>query len=235
MGVFKFIGRTLPLVGQLRNQKDIKQDLMSAENNLLLTKKRGVDDTASDELKNSYKMALDQYNARQEAAKTGYSQEELANAKNDINKTQTAQLIAGREAGGGQMSKYMGAVLSANKGDSLLSLAAADAAMKLQKQREADNQLNNVQSGALGLQTQKNFDLGNYRTDLTAAGKAISDLRMQKMLNRQGIYNTAGNELEEIDAENAQKAKDALALAAKIAPMSGGGGGIGQAASIMGQ
>jgi len=107
---------------------DFKQDLGSGTwDGVFYVKVPPV--TTGDELKNSYKMALDQYKARQEAAKTGYSQEELANAKNDINKTQTGQLIAGREAGGGQMSKYMGAVLSANKGDSLLSLAASDAAM----------------------------------------------------------------------------------------------------------
>jgi hypothetical protein len=215
MGAFKLIGRALPLLGQIQNQQDIKKDLKSAEDNLLLTKERGVDDTAGDELKNSYKMALDQYKARQEAAKSGYSSEELANARNDINKTQTSQMIAGREAGGGQMSKYLGAVLSANKGDSLLSLAASDAALKLQKQTQADSQLGNVQSGALGLQTQKNFDLGNYRSDLSAAGKAISDLRMQKMTNRQGIYNTAGNELEEIDAEKTQSKKDFVGLVSK--------------------
>jgi hypothetical protein len=87
----------------------------------------------------------------------------------------------------------MGALGSANKADSLLDMMSKDATLKLQKEQFASSQLNPVMGMARETQGVMENDTNRYVNLLSSAGKAVSDLRMQKAQNRERIFNTAGN------------------------------------------
>jgi hypothetical protein len=123
------------------------------------------------------------------------------------------------------MASYVGALSSANKADNFLDMMSKDATMKLQKEQFAANQLNPVVQMAGGVQNVAENDINRYNTLLSSAGKAVSDLRMQKAANREGIYNTAGTAVYNKGVEKDENAKEAVKMALSVFGGNMGGGG----------
>jgi len=85
-----------------------------------------------------------------------------------------------------------------------------------------------------GFQNTAENDTNRYTNLLQSAGKAVSDLRMQKAQNREKIFNTAGTAVYNKGVEKEQNVKEAAKIALSIfggplgamaGNMIGGGGG----------
>lgn len=192
------VGNTIGIIGQRKNQKQTLRDLKAAEDNLKSVQGQGVSSTLTPEMQEAMNTALKNYAASLESAKTGFDTAQTAAYKSNINRNQTAQIQAAGEAGGGQMAGYVGAVASANKADNLLDMMSKDATLKLQKEQFAASQLNPVIGMSKGVQDVKETDTDRYNQLLREAGRAVSDLRMQRNTDRQGMYNSVGSTVKEV-------------------------------------
>jgi hypothetical protein len=67
-----------------------------------------------------------------------------------------------------------------------------------------------------GIQDVAGSDRNRYDALLSSAGKAVSDLRMQKAANREGIYNTAGTAVYSKGAEKEENMKQAAKIAMSV-------------------
>jgi hypothetical protein len=200
-GVIKTAGQVIGIAGQMLNQRDTLRELKAAQANLKGVQDQGVTSTLTPEMKDAMTLAMKNYTSAQASSKYGFSTAESAAYKSAIDRNQTQQITAAGEAGGGQMAGYVGALSSANKADNFLDMMSKNATLKLQKEQFASNQLNPVMQMAGGFQNTAENDRNRYDTLLTSAGKAISDLRMQKAQNREEIYNTAGTAVYNRGAE----------------------------------
>ena len=227
-GLLKTGGQVIGLAGQMLNQKDTLRDLKAAQANLKGVQDQGVTSTLTPEMKDAMTLSMKNYTAAQERSKYGFAPEEAAAYKSAIDRNQTQQISAAGEAGGGQMASYVGALSSANKADNFLEMMSKDATLRLQKEQFASSQLSPVVGMAGGVQNVAENDINRYNTLLSSAGKAVSDLRMQKAGNRERIFNTAGTIAYNQGAEKEEKMKQA----AKVA-MSVFGGPAGALASNM--
>jgi hypothetical protein len=196
--LFNTVGAGVGLAGQMLNQKDTLRDLKAAQDNLKTTQQQGVTSTLTPEMKEAMTMAMKNYTSAQERSRYGFTPAESASFKSAIERNQTAQTTAAGEAGGGQMASYMGALGSANKADSLLDMMSKDATLKLQKEQFASSQLSPVMGMARETQGVMENDTNRYVNLLASAGKAVSDLRMQKAGNRERIFNTGGTAISNI-------------------------------------
>lgn len=216
MAILKTVGTITGLAGQMLNQKDTLRDLKAAQANLKGVQDQGVTSTLTPEMKDAMTLAMKNYTSAQQRSAYGFSPAESAAYKSAIDRNQTQQITAAGEAGGGQMAGYVGALSSANKADNFLDMMSKNATLKLQKEQFASNQLNPVVQMAGGFQNTAENDRNRYDTLLTSAGKAVSDLRMQKAQNREEIYNTAGSAMyrkgQEQDDMKKQLGKAALSV-----------------------
>jgi hypothetical protein len=178
-------------------------------------------------MKDAMTLSMKNYTSAQERSKYGFAPEEAAAYKSAIDRNQTQQISAAGEAGGGQMASYVGALSSANKADNFLDMMSKDATLRFQKEQFASSQLNPVTQMAGGVQNVAENDINRYNTLLTSAGKAVSDLRMQKAANREGIYNTAGTAVYNKGVEKDENTKEAAKMALSVFGGGGGGGGGG--------
>jgi hypothetical protein len=187
------VGKSTGLIGQTKNQKDTLRDLKAAQDNLKGVQEQGVTSTLTPEMKEAMTLAMKEYTDAKSRSGYGFSPEETAAYKTAIDRNQTSQITAAGEAGGGQMASYVGALSSANKADNILDMMSKNATLKLQKEQFAANQLSPVIGMAKSGQEITELDTNRYTNLLASAGKAVSDLRMQKAGNRERIFNTAGN------------------------------------------
>jgi hypothetical protein len=231
-GLLKAGGQIIGLAGQMLNQRDTLRDLKAAQANLKGVQNEGVTSTLTPEMRDAMTLSMKNYTAAQERSKYGFAPEEAAAYKSAIDRNQTQQIAAAGEAGGGQMASYVGALSSANKADNFLEMMSKDATMKLQKEQFAANQLNPVVQMAGGVQNVAENDINRYNTLLSSAGKAVSDLRMQKAANREGIYNTAGTAVYNKGVEKDENTKEAAKMALSVFGGNMGGGGGAQAPQI---
>jgi hypothetical protein len=215
-GLLKTGGQVIGLAGQMLNQRDTLRDLKAAQANLKGVQDQGVTSTLTPEMRDAMTLSMKNYTAAQERSKYGFAPEEAAAYKSAIDRNQTQQIAAAGEAGGGQMASYVGALSSANKADNFLDMMSKDATMKLQKEQFAANQLNPVIQMAGGIQDVAGSDRNRYDALLSSAGKAVSDLRMQKAANREGIYNTAGTAVYSKGAEKEENMKQAAKIAMSV-------------------
>ena len=188
----KAVGGGIAMIGQIKNQRETVRELKEAQENLKGIQSKGVESTLTPEMSNAMSMALKNYSDSQERAKYGFDAAQTAAYRSGIERQQTSQLTAAQEAGGGQMASYMGAVGSANKADNLLDMMSKDAAVRMQKEQFASTQLNPVIGMSQSIQNVRESDVDRYNQLLREAGKAVSDLRMQKKEGRAQIFNTAG-------------------------------------------
>jgi hypothetical protein len=173
-------------------------------------------------MKEAMTLAMKEYTDAKSRSGYGYSAEEMAAYKSAIDRTQTQQITAAGEAGGGQMASYAGALSSANKADNILDMMSKNATLKLQKEQFAVNQLNSMAGLSNATQGVAERDNDRYLTLLREAGMAISDLRMQEKANREKIFNTAGSAMYRKGQENEDFAMQAAKVAANVyAPGSG--------------
>ena len=243
-GLLKIGGKAVGLAGQMLNQRDTLRDLKSAQANLKDVQDQGVTSTLTPEMKDAMTLAMKNYTTAQASSKYGFSTAESAAYKSAIDRNQTQQITAAGEAGGGQMASYVGALSSANKADNFLDMMSKNATLKLQKEQFASNQLNPVMQMAGGFQNTAENDTNRYTNLLQSAGKAVSDLRMQKAQNREAIFNTAGTAIYNQGVEKEQNAKEAAKIGLSVfggplgsmaGNMIGGGGGGGIGTSPNGQ
>jgi hypothetical protein len=233
-GLLKTGGQVIGIAGQMLNQRDTLRDLKAAQANLKGVQDQGVTSTLTPEMKDAMTLAMKNYTSAQASSKYGFSTAESAAYKSAIDRNQTQQITAAGEAGGGQMAGYVGALSSANKADNFLDMMSKNATLKLQKEQFASNQLNPVMQMAGGFQNTAENDRNRYDTLLQSAGKAVSDLRMQKAQNREKIFNTAGTAVYSAGAEKEENMKQAAKVALSVfggplgaiaGNMIGGGGG----------
>jgi hypothetical protein len=233
-GLLKIGGQVIGIAGQVLNQKDTLRDLKAAQANLKDVQDQGVTSTLTPEMKDAMTLAMKNYTTAQASSKYGFSTAESAAYKSAIDRNQTQQITAAGEAGGGQMASYVGALSSANKADNFLDMMSKNATLKLQKEQFASSQLSPVMQMAGGFQNTAENDTNRYTNLLQSAGKAVSDLRMQKAQNREKIFNTAGTAVYNKGVEKEQNAKEAAKIALSVfggplgsmaGNMIGGGGG----------
>jgi hypothetical protein len=190
MNPLTLAGNVTQLYGQLQGIKATNRDLAAAEANLSDIRIKGTSAAISPEMSAAYQEALKNYADAKKNATFGLSPEQRAAAEFGIERQQTGQKQAALNAGGSQMSRYMNAVLGNQGSENILDLAAKDAALKLQKEQFASTQLSPVTSMATGISDR-------YTDLLREAGRAVSDLRMQKRENVQGAYTMAGNQMQQ--------------------------------------
>lgn len=219
-------GVGVQLVGQGINYRRTMKDLASAEENLKAIQSRGVTSTLTPEMQNAMMEAMRSYNKAKQDAMFGLTSEQTSAAMEGINRAETGQIQAARDAGGGQMARFINAATGSNKSANLLNLASQDAALKMQKEQFAASQLNPVLSAAGQIQATAERDTDRYQNLLREAGKAISDLRMQRNENTQAMFNTVGLHLQK-EGDKLDQAAFAM-LGANTGGTGGGGvsGGV---------
>jgi hypothetical protein len=221
-GLLKTAGTVAGIAGLVLNQRDTLRDLKAAQDNLKDVQDEGVTSTLTPEMKEAMNLAMKNYTSAEERSKYGFAPEERAAYRSAIDRNQTQQITAAGEAGGGQMSSYVGALASANKADNLLEMMSKDATLRLQKEQFASSQLSPVVGMAGGVQNVAENDINRYNTLLSSAGKAVSDLRMQKAGNRERIFNTSGTAMYNKGADKEERANQFGKLALNVL-----GGGMG--------
>ena len=231
-GLLKTSGTLAGIAGLVLNQRDTLRDLKAAQDNLKDVQDEGVTSTLTPEMKEAMNLAMKEYTDAKSRSTTGFSPAESAAYKTAIDRKQTQQITAAGEAGGGQMASYVGAVASANKADNLLDMMSKDATLRLQKEQFAASQLSPVIGISNATQNVAENDTNRYTNLLSAAGKAVSDLRMQKAYNRERIFNTSGTALYNKGAEKEERYNQFGKLALNVlgrgmGNMIGGGGGGG--------
>jgi hypothetical protein len=232
-GLLKTAGTVAGIAGLVLNQRDTLRDLKAAQDNLKDVQEQGVTSTLTPEMKDAMTMAMKNYTAAQERSKYGFAPEEQAAYKSAIDRNQTQQITAAGEVGGGQMASYVGALSSANKADNLLDMMSKDATLRLQKEQFASSQLSPVVGMAGGVQNVAENDTNRYTNLLSAAGRAVSDLRMQKADNRERIFNTSGTALYNKGADKEERANQFGKMALNLlAPGSGSMVGGGRNTSV---
>jgi len=132
------------------------------------------------------KTAADYAKAKREA-EYGLSPEQTAAAKQTYAETTNLGAQNAMNVGGGTLAKYIGANLNANQNKFAVNLADKDAELKMQKQQQVLNYLNQI-GNASGIS--QDVFTQNFNKNILAEqaiGQAEKDWYAQRDLNRKGL------------------------------------------------
>lgn len=194
----KYGGQLGGVAGDTHNLIETNRYLKKAQKNLEGVQEQGATSTLTPELQEAMRLAISEYSEAKERAKYGFTESQQNAFNQSLNKAQSNSIIAAGEAGGGQAARYMGAIGANNRTESLLDLMSKNATLKMQKEQVASSALNPVISTASAVQDVNDNDITRYDKLLREAGKAVSDLRLQRRGDRTSVYNSVGKFLSNI-------------------------------------
>jgi len=140
-----------------------------------------------------YSKVMADYAKAKREAEFGFSPEQTAAARQTFAETTNLGTQNAINTGGGTIAKYINANLNANQNKFATGLADADAALKMQKQQQVLNYLNQV-GNAAGI-SQDVFGQNFNKNILAeqAIGQAERDWYNQRDLNRKGMVDAGAN------------------------------------------
>ncbi len=157
-----------------------------------------------------YSKVMADYAKAKREAEFGFTPEQTAAARQTYAETTNLGAQNAMNAGGGTIAKYINANLNANQNKFATGLASEDAALKMQKQQQVLNYLNQV-GNASGIS--QDVFTQNFNKNIMAEqaiGQAERDWYTQRDMNRKGVID-AGTSL----------AGQAIGVAGKAMPTGG--------------
>ena len=129
----------------------------------------------------------------QREAEFGFSPEQKAEAKQNFAESNNLSTQNAQNAGGGSMQNYINSVMNNNANKFATGMASQDAALKMQKQQQVLNYLN--QLGSAAGNSQDVFAQNFNKTMLAeqAIGQAEKDWYTQRDTNRMDLINAGTN------------------------------------------
>jgi len=129
----------------------------------------------------------------QREAEFGFSPEQKAEAKQNFAESNNLATQNAQNAGGGSMQNYINSVMNNNANKFATGMASQDAALKMQKQQQVLNYLN--QLGSAAGNSQDVFAQNFNKTMLAeqAIGQAEKDWYTQRDTNRKDLINTGAS------------------------------------------
>ena len=129
----------------------------------------------------------------QREAEFGFSPEQKAEAKQNFAESNNLSTQNAQNAGGGSMQNYINSVMNNNANKFATGMASQDAELKMQKQQQVLNYLN--QLGSAAGNSQDVFAQNFNKTMLAeqAIGQAEKDWYTQRDTNRKDLINTGAS------------------------------------------
>ena len=129
----------------------------------------------------------------QREAEFGFSPEQKAEAKQNFAESNNLATQNAQNAGGGSMQNYINSVMNNNANKFATGMTSQDAALKMQKQQQVLNYLN--QLGSAAGNSQDVFAQNFNKTMLAeqAIGQAEKDWYTQRDTNRKDLINTGAS------------------------------------------
>jgi hypothetical protein len=140
-----------------------------------------------------YSKVMADYAKAKREAEFGFTPEQTAAARQTYAETTNLGAQNAMNAGGGTIAKYINANLNANQNKFATGLASEDAALKMQKQQQVLNYLNQV-GNASGIS--QDVFTQNFNKNIMAEqaiGQAERDWYTQRDMNRKGVIDAGTN------------------------------------------
>jgi len=173
--------------GDTNRLDDIKAQAAELENSPYNTA------TVTQQNQDYYSKVMADYAKAKREAEFGFTPEQTAAAKQTFAETTNLGAQNAMNAGGGTIAKYINANLNSNQNKFATGLAEADANLKMQKQQQVINYLNQIGNAAnvsQGVATQ-NFNKNILAEQ--AIGAAERDWYTQRDTNRRDLINTGAS------------------------------------------
>lgn len=129
----------------------------------------------------------------QREAEFGFSPEQKAEAKQNFAESNNLATQNAQNAGGGSMQNYINSVMNNNANKFATGMASQDAALKMQKQQQVLNYLNQLGSAAGNSQDIFTQNFNKNIMAEQAIGQAEKDWYTQRDTNRKDLINTGAS------------------------------------------
>jgi len=129
----------------------------------------------------------------QREAEFGFSPEQKAEAKQNFAESNNLATQNAQNAGGGSMQNYINSVMNNNANKLATGMASQDAALKMQKQQQVLNYLNQLGSAAGNSQDVFSQNFAKTIRAEEAIGQAEKDWYTQRDTNRKDLINTGAS------------------------------------------